>query len=84
MKKEELKEYIETGREIEFEYKGKWYSITYFNRNKKRDYISFCEFYKTPVNVSNFKDLCNIKYNGTKVIDMWESLSEEDSDYDIY
>ncbi len=84
MKKEELKEYVETGREIEFVYEGKRYSITYYDDEIVKDYISFREIYKTPVDVSNFEDLCNITYNGVKVIDMWESISEEYVDYDIF
>ncbi len=52
MRKEELKELIELGHEIEFKYKGKKYSITYYN-DKRKNYISFCEFYKEPIDVSN-------------------------------
>ena len=84
MKKEDLKEYIEIGDEIEFVFEGKRYSITYYDKEINKDYISFCEFYKTPVDVSNFEDLCNITYNGVKVIDMWESISEEYGDYMIF
>lgn len=32
---EELRDYVSCGREIEFEFKGKRYSITYFEQNKK-------------------------------------------------
>ncbi len=84
MKKEELKKYVETGREIEFVYEGKRYSITYYEKDADGNDISFCEFYQEPIDVSNFEDLCNITYNGVKVIDMWESISEEFGDYDIF
>ncbi len=83
MKREMLKKYIETGREIEFAYKGKMYSITYYGDENKKDYISFCEFYKEPIDVTNFDELCNTCYDGVKVIDMWEALTEDD-DYSIY
>ncbi len=84
MKKEELKLYVETGREIEFLYKGKWHSITYYEKDADGNDISFCEFYKEPINVSNFDDLCNITYKGVKVIDMWESMDEDSDDYCVY
>ncbi len=84
MKKEDLKEYVETGREIEFVYEGKWHSITYYEKDEDGNDISFCEFYKEPINVSNFDDLCNITYKGVKVIEIWESISEEYGDYVIY
>ena len=45
MIKEQLKEYIECGNELEFKYNNKPYSITYGTFNNER-LISFCEFYK--------------------------------------
>lgn len=45
MNKEQLKEYIECGNEIEFKYNNKMYSITYGTFNNER-LISFYEFYK--------------------------------------
>ena len=45
MTKEQLFQYISEGREIEFEYKGKKYSITY-SPSWEDEYISFCEFYQ--------------------------------------
>ena len=35
-----LKKWVRTGRELEFNYKGKDYSITYYNDDRK-DFISF-------------------------------------------
>ncbi|MDO4670531.1 MAG: hypothetical protein Q4A67_03560 [Aerococcus sp.] len=45
-------EWIETGREIEFSYRGKRYSVTYYSDNRK-DYISFTEFYQKPVDYAS-------------------------------
>ena len=36
-----LRKWVRTGRELEFNYKGKDYSITYYNDDRK-DFISFC------------------------------------------
>ncbi len=81
MTREELKELIECGEEIEFNYSGKRFSITYYESNGHR-VISFCEFYKEITDVDNFEDLCEVKRYGVKVIDMLESIS--DDDIDIY
>lgn len=77
MKKELLVDYIECGREIEFKYKGKMYSITYSPADMD-DFISFCEFYKEPTNVTTIDDLLKVSRNGINILEMWESLSEED------
>lgn len=76
MTKELLKEYVYYGREIEFEYKGKMYSITYSLADQE-DFISFCEFYKEPTNVKTFEELLEISRGGVTVLQMWESLTEE-------
>lgn len=72
-----FRKYIDTGREIEFTYDKKEYSITYYNDNRV-NYISFCEFYKEPIDVSSFDELLEKKYNGISIKDMIESLSEDD------
>ena len=77
MKKEVLIDYIECGREIEFKYKGKMYSITY-SPTDMDDFISFCEFYKEPTNVTTIEELLEVSRNGVTVLQMWEALSEED------
>ena len=38
-----FKKWIETGSEIEFSYKGKNYSVTYFVNGSNQEGISFCE-----------------------------------------
>ena len=77
MTKEELIELIETGREIKFTYNKKRYSVTYSNEDVK-DYISFCEFYKEPTDVSSVDELCNVVRDGVTVLEMLESITEKD------
>ncbi|WP_302296831.1 hypothetical protein [Mitsuokella multacida] len=77
MTREELSEYIQQGREIEFCYKGKMYSITYSPEGQD-DYISFCEFYQEPSDVKTIDELIHLKRNGVSVIEMLESLSDKD------
>lgn len=74
-----LKDYINTGREIEFEFKSKKYSITYYNDSRK-NYISFCEFYNTPVDVSTFEDLIKIKIENESLAEIWSNLNENEID----
>jgi len=81
MTKETLKQLIETGREIEFTYNNKNYSITYYN-DKRENYISFCEFYKETTDVKSFEDLCLVSRENVTVIDMLNSLN--DNDISIY
>lgn len=77
MNKEQLLDYIHCGREIEFKYKEKMYSITYSPADQE-DYISFCEFYKEPIDVKTPNEVPDIKYNGVTVLEMLSSLTEED------
>ncbi len=77
MKKEILNELVATGREIEFDYKEKQYSITYYNDNREK-YISFCEFYKKTLDVSNADELWNSTYNNISISEMLSSLSEDE------
>ncbi len=76
MTKELLKEYVDYGREIEFKYNEKMYSITYSPADQD-DYISFCEFYKEPTNVKTFDELLEISREGVTVLQMWEDLTED-------
>lgn len=77
MIKEQLKEYIECGNEIEFKYNNKMYSITYGTFNNER-LISFCEFYKETTEVRTFEELIKIARDNVTVLQMWESLTEND------
>lgn len=77
MTKEQLFEWVDTGRELEFNYKGKDYSIIYFRKNRKI-YISFCEFYKETLDVATADELWNSTYKGIKLSDMLSSIPEDD------
>ena len=77
MHKEQLKEYVANGREIEFEYNSKEYSITYGIIDNK-EVISFCEFYKETTEVQTYEELLNVSRDGVTVAEMWESLKEDD------
>ena len=77
MTKEQLFEWVDTGRELEFNYKRKDYSITYFRKNRKIC-ISFCEFYKETLDVATVDELWNSTYRGIKLSDMLSSIPEDD------
>lgn len=74
MNKEELKELVESGHEIEFLFNSKKYSITY-GLLKGKHIISFCEFYKETTEVETFDELCDVEREGVKVIDMITSIT---------
>ena len=75
---DKLKDYIECGNEIEFKFNGKDYSITYGTFDGKEK-ISFCEFYQETTEVSTFEELLEVSRDGATVLQMWESLSEDDA-----
>ncbi len=77
MSEKELIEYVNTGTEIEFKWNGAMYSITYGVINGKH-VISFCEFYKESTEVETVDELMKIKRNNTSVIEMLQSLTEDD------
>ena len=77
MTKSELDYYVYTGREIELTYQEKNYSLTYF-RNNGEKWLSFCEFYKDTLDVSDVDSLLKSTYHGIKVSDIFESLGEND------
>ena len=79
MTKEQLFKWVDTGRELEFNYKGKDYSITYFRKNRKIC-ISFCEFYKETLDVATVDELWNSTYKGIKLSDMLSSIPEDKVD----
>ena len=56
MKIEEVKKILQDGEEIEFKYKNKNFSITFFEEKGKTK-ISFCEFYKKPIDVDTIEEL---------------------------
>ena len=77
MNKQQLAEYVSQGREIEFLYNDKKYSINYSPEGVE-EFISFCEFYKEPTNVKTVDELVGVTRDGKTVIEMLESLTEED------
>ena len=77
MNREELKMYIDQGDEIEFEFQNKQFSITFGGTETNR-YISFCEFYKEPINVYTIEELLNIKWDNYTVEEMLMSCKDED------
>lgn len=77
MTKQELFNYIEQGREIEFVYQNKKYSITYGVINGK-EVISFCEFYQETTEVETAEELINVTRDSVSVLQMLESITEED------
>ena len=81
MRSECIQELIRGNREIEFAYNNKMYSITYYNDNRP-NYISFCEFYKTPTDVQNSRELLRLKIGEKTLEDIFSTLP--DSAFEIY
>ena len=82
---DELTEYVECGREIEFLFKGKQYSITYWypDNDENNKWISFCEFYKETTEVKTVEQLWNyVSRDSLTVGEML--LAADDDDIDIY
>ena len=79
MKIEEFKQLVETGREMEFNYNGKRYSITYGYIDSKY-VISFCEFYKETTEVDNFEKLISISRDNVTIKEMIETINDNDID----
>ena len=77
MNKDLLKDYVDCGREIEFKFNNKMYSITYGIIDDE-EVISFCEFYKETTEVKTFNELIEVTRDGVTVLQVWESLTEED------
>ncbi len=61
-------------REIEFEYNNKRYSITYYYDNQDK-YISFCEFYKEPIDVRNTRELLCLKIGDATLAKIFERFT---------
>jgi len=77
MKKQEIKDLIDTGRELEFTYNNKKYSITY-GRVDGKEVISFCEFNQESTEVATLDELLAIQIHGISVGEMLQALSAED------
>lgn len=81
MKRECIEELINANREIEFTYRGRRYSIVYYNDDREK-YISFGEFYKTPIDVANPAEIFKIRIGSRTLEEIFDSLP--DSAFDIY
>ena len=77
MKIQKIFDLVESGREVDFEYDGKKYSITYGTVDDV-EVISFCEFYKDSTEVTTADELLKVKRDGVSVEEMLLSLSEDD------
>ena len=77
MNLDQLREYVSQGREIEFQFSGKKYSITYGVISGK-EVISFCEFYQETTEVETVDELIKVERDGVTVLHMLESITEED------
>lgn len=76
MKRKKIEELINTGREIEFLYNNKKYSITYYGDNRS-NYISFCEFNKEPIDVSSIDKLLDLTLDGSRLEEIFSNLPNE-------
>ena len=77
MNLDQLREYVSQGREIEFQFDEKKYSITYGVISGK-EVISFCEFYQDTTEVECVEELIKVERNGKTVLEMLESITEKD------
>jgi len=73
-----LKNYVYCGREIEFRYKDRMFSVTYATTPQMGRVISFCEFYKNPVDVKTVDELLQVEWYGERFEKIWKSLTQED------
>lgn len=76
MTKQEIVELVNSGREIEFVYDQKKYSITYGVVNGVK-VISFCEFYKESTEVETVDELLKLKRYGVSVEEMFLSVTAD-------
>ena len=76
MTKQEIVELVNSGREIEFVYDQKKYSITYGVVNVV-EVISFCEFYKESTEVETVDELLKLKRYGVSVEEMFLSITAD-------
>lgn len=74
-----FRHWIACGREIEFEYSGKRYSVTYGVNDKDEKRIYFCEFYQPDTEFIDANDFMkNSKIGEHFLSDIWEDVTEVD------
>lgn len=79
MTEKQLRNYVDTGDEIEFNYNGKRYSITYFSTETHKHIISLCEFYKEPEHFLTYEDFKNnAKIDGKSVVEILYGIDDAD------
>ena len=79
MKRKEIEELIQTGREIEFSYKNKRYSITYCC-DKRSNYISYWEINTEPKDVSSVEELLALTIDGLTLEQVLNNIPNDDID----
>jgi hypothetical protein len=77
MKIEKFIKFIDDGREVEFQYKGKKFSITYGFIDGK-EIISFCEFYKKFTEIKSVEELLEVSRYNHSVKEMISQISDND------
>lgn len=79
MTEKQLSNYVATGNEIEFTYKDKRYSITYYSADTHEKIISFCEFYQEPSDYFTYEDFKNnAQIDGITVVKILEDIDDAD------
>lgn len=81
MKRECIEELVKARREIEFQFHGARYSITYYNDDREKS-ISVCRFYETPVDVRNTDELFQLRIGRYTLEQIFAALP--DNAFDIY
>jgi len=81
MKRECIEELIKAGREIEFQYRGARYSITYYGDDREKG-ISVCKFYGKPTDVRNADEVLKLTIGGLTLEQIFAALP--DNAFDIY
>lgn len=76
MRRECIEELINGNREITFIYGKDKYSITYY-ADKRENYISFCKFYKEPIDVKNADELLKIKIGKYTLEEIFSKLPDD-------
>ena len=80
MKVSRLKELLKEGHEIEFDYKGKRYGLTWSDVDGEEGVMAFYEFNKDDIASKNIDEILSAEYHGLKVADIIEDLNEEEVD----
>ena len=75
----DIKDLLEHGHEIEFNFNGKRYSFT-FGEVEGKKVIAFCEFNKPDIEFENIDEILAAEYDDFKIADAIESLSDDDID----